>query len=107
MLAEILKEKKKASLLAAALKERDHQKAEKSQLPSGGKPRNPLARDQCAYGKEKGHCKNERPTQAKPRGPVAARRSPTGKGSLAWQEQTQTDKDQALSLLAPTSPQSE
>ena len=30
-----------------------------------------------------------------------------GKGSLAWQEQTQTDRDQAVSHLAPMRPRSE
>ena len=51
--------KKKATLLAAALKETDTAKMGGPQLPKGEKPRAPLAKDQCAYCKEKGHWKNE------------------------------------------------
>ena len=58
--------KKKATLLTAALKEMDTAKMRRSQPPKGGKPRAPLARDQCAYCKEKGHWKNERWNQKGP-----------------------------------------
>ena len=53
--------KRKVSLLASVLKERDDQKAERNQLPRGGKSRKPLPRNQCAYCKEKGHWKNKCP----------------------------------------------
>ena len=41
--------KKKAMFLTAALKETDTVKMGRPQPPKGGKPRAPLARDQCAY----------------------------------------------------------
>ena len=53
--------KKKATLLTAALKETDAAKMGRPQPPKGGKPRDPLAKDQCGYRKEKGHWKNECP----------------------------------------------
>ena len=53
--------RKKATLLTAALKETDAAKMGRPQLPKGGKPRVALAREQCAYCKEKGHWKNECP----------------------------------------------
>ena len=51
--------KKKATLLAAALKETDTAKMGRPQPQKWGKPRAPLAMDQCAYCKENGHWKNE------------------------------------------------
>ena len=47
--------KKRATLLAAALKETETTKR--------GKGQSPLSKDQCAYCKEKGHWKNECPNQ--------------------------------------------
>ena len=54
------KMRKKVSLLAAALKEKDNKRTRKVQLPKGGKPRASSARDQCVYCKEKGHWKIRR-----------------------------------------------
>ena len=63
--------KKKATLLATALKETDTAKMGRPQPPKGGKPISPLVRDQCAYRKEKGHWKNECPNW---KGPSKLRR---------------------------------
>lgn len=70
--------KKRASFLAASLKERDRQKAERSQPPRGGKPRTPLAKDQGAYCKEEGHWKNECPNRGKAPRPSRCWEEPHG-----------------------------
>ena len=71
--------KNKATLLAAALKETDAAKTGRPQPPKGGKPRAHLARDQCAYCKEKGHWKNECLNWKGPSKPSRYREEPRGK----------------------------
>ena len=75
--------KKKATLLAAALKETDAAKMGSSQPPKGGKPRAPLAKDQCAYCKEKGHWKNECPNWKGPSKPSRYWEEPRGKNLVS------------------------
>ncbi|VFV44303.1 Hypothetical predicted protein [Lynx pardinus] len=70
--------KKKATLLAA-LKETDAAKTGRPQPPKGGKPRAPLAKDQCTCCKEKGHWKNECPNRKGPSKPSRYREEPRGK----------------------------
>ena len=71
--------KKKATLLAAALKETDTAKMGRPQPQKWGKPRAPLAKDQCAYCKEKGHWKNECPNRKEPSKPSQYWEEPPGK----------------------------
>uniref|UniRef100_A0A8C8X2K5 ubiquitinyl hydrolase 1 n=1 Tax=Panthera leo TaxID=9689 RepID=A0A8C8X2K5_PANLE len=70
--------KEKATLLAA-LKETDAAKTGRPQPPKGGKPRAPLAKDQCTCCKEKGHWKNECPNRKGPSKPSRYREEPQGK----------------------------
>ncbi|VFV29156.1 Hypothetical predicted protein, partial [Lynx pardinus] len=78
--------KKKATFLAAALKETDATKMGRPQPPKGGNPRAPLAKDQCAYCKEKGHWKNECPNRKGPSKSSRHREEPRGENliGLAW-----------------------
>ena len=71
--------KKKATLLAAALKETDTAKMGRPQPQKWGKPRAPLAKDQCTCCKEKGHWKNECPNRKGPSKPSRYREEPRGK----------------------------
>lgn len=59
------KMKKKVSFLSSSLREKDNAKTGRLPPPKGGKPRSPLAKDQCACCKEKGHWKNECPDRGK------------------------------------------
>lgn len=53
--------KKKVSLLATTLREKDNMKARRPPNTKRGETQKPLAKDQCAYCKEKGHWKNKCP----------------------------------------------
>ena len=74
------------------------------QPPKGGKPRAPLAKDQCAYCKEKGHWKNECPNQKGPSKPSRYWEEPRG-GNLVGLAGVDSDcRGQGSFSLGPHEP---
>ena len=88
------KMKKKASFLEAALKEREMTKRQrKSSYQEAGSLGHPYPGTSVLTVRRRGMGRTNASTEAKPQSSVATGRSLTGKGSLAWQEQTQIDKN--------------